>query len=409
MKYTFKDITDASIYDSSDVLFVVGQHNIFNNIAIDTLKELCRPEAPAKINDDLLGDFGEELGEVNISNVVDFDTFTKVVNLACMSGKWFCNANYSFLSKKQKDWLNNYIKSPLSNGKLSVYCTDFKDYRFLLKQKTILMSRKVNILQLGFPSREALETIVRGLFSKHGVSIETKAVELFIMRMSSSYDDYDEVVEKIIASTVSLDMNPENRAKYTITYEDTLSAMKGIENFILDDFLQRLLIPLSSDKTNGKNKIYKMLSALLEEFGAVQLVNKLKYKIDDYLEFRIAINAGIIPVKVRFSVPEAKDRLDEDSKLRNISEFMFRRMATIASQTSLKDWSYMKLILDNVNIYDKSSYERALYSLINRSVLNKSRINNDIGVENVLNIDLINLDKQSYKEELLLYNNQGSV
>ena len=48
----------------------------------------------------------------------------------------------------------------------------------------------------------------------------------------------------------------------------------------------------------------------------------------------------------------------------------------------------MKLILLNTNRYDDNSYVRVLYSLITRSVLNESRLNNDIAVENILDYDI---------------------
>lgn len=142
-----------------------------------------------------------------------------------------------------------------------------------------------------------------------------------------------------------------------------------------------------------------MISALSQEFGPEKLVSKLKYKIDDYIEFRIAINSGIIPIKVKYSVAEAKNRLGEESRLAKISDFQFRRMSYIASQTSLRDWTYMRLILNNVTSrYRKESYEKVLYSLVNRSNLNEYRLNTDIGLVNSISPDLDRLNKMVYIE-----------
>ena len=225
------------------------------------------------------------------------------------------------------------------------------------------------------------------------------------MRMSNSYDEYEETIDKIIVASVPKDYSDQVAKdwKYTITYDDALNAMKGIENFVLDDFIERLLIPMKSDKTNGKNKIYRMLAALEEEFGAQGLVNKLRYKIDDYIEFRVAINSGKIPIKVRFSVDSAKKALGDDSKIVKYSDYTFRRMANIASQTSLRDWTYMRLILNNTSTWDKSSYERVLYSLINRSVLTESRLNNDIGIDNIMRITIKDLDTVRFSDKKLLF------
>ena len=150
-----------------------------------------------------------------------------------------------------------------------------------------------------------------------------------------------------------------------------------------------------------------MLSSLMEEFGAEQLVQKLRRKIDDYIEFRLAINSGIIPVKVRFSIPEAKGRLPENHPLQRFSDYTFRKMAITASKTSLKDWFCMKMILTNIQYkYDVVSYERALYSLVNRSVLSESRLSNDIGMSNILNEFELRLNNVVYDEtKLIHYNN----
>ena len=402
MKFSFKDITNKEVYDTARVLFVLGPYNIFNNIAIDEVKDLCKPSFSSRQyhSTGMLKDFGEEdAEEITISNVVDFNTFTTVLSTISLGGTWFCSVDYTFLTKKQKSWLDNYIRSPSDNGKLVIYCHEYMDYRALLKSKVLQNSLNAHILQLSFPYKQALDTVVQMLFKQRGVSIEPRATELFIMRMSNSYDDYEEVIDKIISESVPRDYSDKQSPnwKYTITYDDAFSAMKGIENFVLDDFIERLLIPLSSDKASGRSKIYRMLSALVDELGPQQLVNKIKYKIDDYIEFRLAINSGIIPIKAKFSAVDAKNRLGEENRLSKFSDYTFRRMASIAGQTSLRDWIYMKMILSQASARKgKESYERALYSLINRSVLTESRLNNDIGIENVMNIDITNLDKIAY-------------
>ncbi len=417
MKFTFADITLSEIYETAKVLIITGQYSIFNNIAIDTVRDTCKSHDLVEMDSDLADDFGIEGGSsksTSMPNNVDLDTFIRVINVVSMAGKWFCNADYSFLNKKQKEWINNYIKDPSDNGKLVINCTDFRDYKFFLRNKIALNSAFVHIIQLNFPNRATLKTIVKALFEEKGVYIEQSAIELFIMRMSSSYDDYTEVIDEIILESVPSDSSSEKAAdwKYTITYEDTLNAMKGIENFVIDDLLYKLLVPLSSDKGSGNSKVYKMVTSLIKEMGAKQLLNKLKYKIDDYIDFRLAINNGFIPVLVKFSVPEAKGRLGKEAKICRYSDYTFRKMANIASQTSLKDWLYMKLMINNIgNMYSETSYERALHALVNRSVLTESRLNNDIGIENIYYLSVNELDKQRYTDDKLLFsiNNTGGI
>lgn len=409
MKFQFRDITNESIYDSARILFVFGPYSIFNNIAIDEVRDRCKPKEIAVLSPEMLEDFGDifNAGEsrgITVSNTVTFDEFKQVINAVSMYGKWFTSIDYSFMSKKQKDWLNVYMKAPSDNGKIVIYCSEYRDYRILLKNKIITNSNMIHAIQLSFPYRDTLEAVVNTLFEARNVKIEKAAVELFIMRMSSSYDDYEEIIDKIVTESVPDKIEGQDpNWVYTITYRDTLDAMKGIENFVLDDFIDKLLVPLKTDKQNAKNKVYKMLNALLEEYGAQQLVNKLKFKVDDYIEFRIAINNGIIPIQImKFSVQDSKKRLPEESKLLNFSDYTFRKMALIASRTSLTDWMYMKLILNNARYqYDSTSYERVLYSLINRTILNESRLNNAIGIENIMNIGINEIDSVPYTLDIV--------
>ena len=409
MIFSFKDIASEELYSSARILFVTGQYGIFNNLAIDAISELCKPK------DDILSDpeFIEDLKDDGvseteimavISNSVDIETFMRVNGVLPMMGLWFCSIDYSFMTKKQLNWLDNYMKSPSSSGKLVVFCTDWKKYNTLLRSKIVRNSAFVHLIKLSYPSRSTLETVVSELFYERGALIEKRAIELFIMRMSSSYDEYAEIIDKIIVESVPSEAP---KGTYMITYENTLNAMKGIENFVIDDFLLKLLVPLGSERSNGKNKIYRILGSLLDEFGARQLVAKLKSKIEDYIEFRLIINNGIIPIKVMYSVPEAKERLGEKHKLCRYSDYTFRKMAKIAAETSLRDWTYMKMILSNADKFSDESYERVLYSLINRSVLTESRLNNDIGIDNISTITLKNLDSIVFEEDKLLYNVGG--
>ena len=420
MKFTFKDLTNKEMYASAKIMIVMGQYSVFNNIAIDAIRDICKPTDYFETSNDLIAEFGIEddfdtssnnQSNITLSNTIDIDTFMQVNTIPSLYGTWFCSVDYGFLTKKQKDWLNKYMKEPSDNGRLVIQSTDFRDYKYFLKNKIVLNSTSIHAIQLGFPSRTTLESIVKALFEDRGVYIEKQAIELFIMRMSASYDQYVEIIDKIIVESVPKDTNNKDKGwKYTITYDDALNSMKGIENFVIDDFLNRLLIPLKSNKTNGKNKIYKMLGALLKEMGAKELINKLRYKIDDYIEFRMAINSGKIPIMVKFSVSEAKGRLGEDSKLNRFSDYTFRRMARIASETSLKDWVYMKMLITNIqNRYSETSYEKALYSLISRSVLTESRLNNDIGIDYSLNVSVKDLDKQIYLEDHLIHNKNKQI
>jgi hypothetical protein len=98
----------------------------------------------------------------------------------------------------------------------------------------------------------------------------------------------------------------------------------------------------------------------------------------------------------------------ENSKYGKMSEWKFRSKAILASQTSLRDWEYMKLILnkaiENVKISDAEmdiKCQRALYDLCTRSVITADRVNNIIGIDDVLDKGLRYIDKVVFDEKTL--------
>lgn len=396
---------EPTLYNNSKVIFIAGPYNVFNNIVSDNFKTMCTPESTFKMDEELYKEFGIDVGgPIKVSNVVDFETFMLVVNTPSIEGKWFCNTDYGTLTKKQKERLMNYIRKPNDNGVLSLFSTEWHDYKFLLNNKIISSSAFINIIQLSWPNRDTLYEVLRGLFRARNAKIEERGLELIILRMSDSYDEYVDIVDKICNENLPdgyLTMKPEDLP--VITYDQVFESLRGIENYVLDDFIERITRPLTSDKmvnsANGGNALsFRMMKILIEEYTARGLVSKLKYKIDDFIEFRVAINSGKIPILVNFSVAESKELIGEESKLYKLSDYQFRKMARIASQTSLIDWLYIKLMLNNIYYrFEDTSYEIALFSMLSRSVLNESRVNNDIGIEDCLGIDMDYLDNINYE------------
>ena len=398
MKYVFKDINNPDIYKECRVMFVAGPYNIFNNMVVDELKKKCVGSGAESIDTELMAEFGVDVDEqVKVSNTVDFDTFTKVFAMPSINGKWFTVANLANMTKKQNDWLKEYIKNPSENGIVVLTSTEYKHYKFWLSNRKIPSDKYVSIIQLSFPRKDDLKLLVTRMFQARNARIEERALELFIVRMSSEYDQYDQVIEKICVNNLPegymqmnfIDVPP-------ITYQQAFESLRGIENFVIDDFMEKLAIPLPSDNPNGKAVVFKMMGYLVEEYGARKLVNTLTKKIDELIEFRLAINAGYIPIIVNYNVDEAKKLLGEESEIAKKSDYQFRRLAKLASRTSLQDWFYMRLILQNVNKFNEESYNKALYSLVTRSVLTESRINNNIGIDDLMYYDLNFIDAVPY-------------
>lgn len=393
MVYKFKDI-ESDIYKDTSVLFLCSQYNIFNRIVSDRVKEITRGEIKV-VDSSLLEEFGVSDGQDVSSNILDFDEYMEAVRVPPVSGRWYCNVDYKLLSKKQRDRLDIYYKNASINGVLVVVLTDYRDYKRYLKDKLISSKSDVNIMQLNYPNKQVLKGIVKGLYKERGLLVDDKGIELFIMRLSSSYDDYIEVIDKV---EVGIKGGGNNKDRLiNVTYDMMLEQLKGIENYVIDDFIKQLTVPMEGEKIRVTRRIYKMEGALLREYGAKGLIKKLKYKIDDIIEMRLVINRGIVPIRVKYSVLEARDRLDENSRLNKLTDLSFRRVADVASRTSLQDWLYIKLLLNIVgNRSSEIECERVIHTVVNRSVYSKERLLNDLGVGDIIKEGLYEVNRYGY-------------
>lgn len=398
MKFTFKDIDNEKIYVDSNVVFAVGAYPIFINIVVDLLKDTCRVDVDETA--DILDEFYfADTGSLTNNNV-DFDTFIDVVKMPNINGRWICVTSLNELTKKQLEKLNTYIKSPSENGLLVVTSVEFKEYSKYLSNRSLCFGSRSHIIQLSFPSRQKLVDIVNKIFLDYNLEVTKDAINLFIIKMGSNYEEYRTVIESNIASMFT-STNTENEAQtiktVNIDYKTMLECMKGVENYLLDDFIEQLTEPLTSDKIVKNRKVYKMLLAMVEEFGARALVSKLRYSINDIIVMREVINSGYVPMGVKYSVEEAKRRLGAEHQFYNISEYKFRKLVELASKTSLKDWVSMKIILAAPGQKAQDSeYEKALNTLVNRSVFCDSRLTDDIGLTDIIETEFNEIHKIRY-------------
>lgn len=400
MKYNFKEILNAEIYNSTKVMFILGKYTWFNNMVSDTLKYMCIDQDNTFESTISIGDeFGlsSDTNNNDISNSVDFSTFMDVIGVSSINGKWFCRTELNMLTKKQKDKLLSYIKEPSDNGILVVVSTDWKDYKDILRNRVLSFSKVSHIMQLSFPNRNVLKSIVKQSFSEKNIEIDSGALDFFLMRMSSAYDKYEEVIDSIVSMHKS----------ELLTSKDLKVYMKGIENFIVDDYVEELTKPMVSDKTNSK-KVLKMMVALEDELGAKSLLYQVLKKVDEYIDYRLLINDGYIPIGINYFFNDVINSLPNKEKYEKVNEWVFRRKAEIASRTSLRDWTYIKLILSKAiennrlpeDIIDMKC-QKALYEISTRSVLKENRLNNIIGVDNILKREMNNLNKVVYDENAI--------
>lgn len=413
MIYRFNDIYNQEMYRTANVLFIIGSYDIFNNIVIDECRKICIPNEDAEIDKTFLNMIANDLPMgMNASsqsdpsmNVLDFKDFMELNRAYPLEGRWFCNINYKELKAKDKDTLKEYIKANNDTGLLVINIRDFQDYREYLRNRTLQNSKVAHLIQLTFPSRNMLTEILNSEFRKNNVIVNDAAIKLFILRLSNDYNSYYNVISDI----------SEQYKGTTIGYDDMLECLKGIDNYVLDDFLAEITKGVKNNKLRSTRKIYKMYKSLLDSMTAKEIVGKLNYKVDMMLELRIAINNGTLPILVRYGAKEIQDKLPEDSKVRSLSVYSFKKYAKIASLTSLKDWYYIKMMLKgnsymstrlddnkgNSNSSDtEQEYKHILLSVIHRSTFSPNRLMNDMGILNVVDEELYDLNTVFYNENV---------
>ncbi len=432
MQYSFNDIFSDDMYRNTRVLFIFGKHNFFNEIVSDTFKykntmqnDTALIHTGSTITDEFdftdkseenTDEFSDDNTQQSVGNSIDFKTFLSVVNVPNLYGKWVCIETLAGMQKKDKDALMKYIKDPNENGIVIIIGNEWKEYKDLLRNKIINMSKYVSSIQLSFPRGDVLAKIVKQLFEEKGIKIDNAAIDLFLTKMSNDYDNYPNVV----ADVCEMHHSEHLTAKELKTY------MKGIENYVLDDFIGELVKPLANDSTRSK-KVLRMMVTLMDSMGAESLARQVQRSIEECIDFRIMINSGVIPMGIRYfysdTIEDIKNTFGEVVKITqrdkqtkeivvteqknkyiSMNEFVFRRKAELASRTSLRDWEYMSIILSKaLNTPFTAGADRdfiikkALYEICTRSVASESRILNDIGFENILGKDLEWLDSIKLK------------
>lgn len=400
MKYSFKDINKDEMYNMSRVICIFGQYAYFNKKVSDRVKKICRDSITrVSINDiGLANEFGvEESDSDTVSTSLDFDSFMKTVDSPSINGLWYCVTAYNVLSKAQKERFLKYIKDPSPNGRLVIISEDWIEYRELLRNRILSTSFLSSYIELSFPDKKMLKEILINDFEEKGVILDSKAADLFLIKLSRAYDKYEETIDTVINKFTAGNDNSQELVQMGIN--DMKDCAKGIQYYVIEDFVYALLKPMSSSKTNSK-KVLKIMSALVDDMGAYKVLHKVKKVVDESIEFRELINKGIIPIKIKFFYKDVMKSIEklygEKNKYSRMSEYAFRTKAHLASETSIRDWVYMKIIIDKAlsthTVNDDERYKAALYEICTRSVLSESRLNNILGIDNVLNIDLDDLD-----------------
>lgn len=383
---------NSELYTESRVVITLGSYPIFNNIVADKLKSLAIPQfLHNNLSSDFIDDFVVSKGSESV-NSLSLDDFIKNKTTYPMMGKWFSLVNYNkSLSENQKKFIFDYIGKSSDSGILVVNCDDFREYKKFKFNNAIKNSKAVNLIDLSFPDRTTLKSVILDLLAKfnngHKIKVSEKALDLFIMRLGSDYNSYYGILQEIANDFKSTEVG----------YDDMLSYIKNIDNYNIDEFIERLVTTKVKDKFVTTRKVYKAYYSLCEDIGIKKLISRLTYKIEDIIEMRYLINTGKVPVLVRYGAKSIQDTLDDTSRLKKLSSFSFKKLAKLASLTSLRDWFYIKMIISkyDINKITNIQGEQVIHSIIHRGAFSSNRINNDIAILNDID-NLYEINKLRY-------------
>lgn len=387
MIYRFDELYNDDLIKRSAVLFITGSTALFNRIMADRVKKSCQGE---QLDLDLSA-FSDWLkpGDNETSEALSFEQYLLYCNTTRVTGMWYSSVDYALLSKREKEQLKAHLKRPATNGKLVVYVMNFRDKFELLKDNTIRHGGSVNLIQLDFPRRQALNRLVKEEFQKRGVEIDRPSTELFVLRLGTYYDKYSETIDRVC------------NGRKQISYTEMQAELRGVTSYVLWDLTKSIVKAYNSDsmKSMKSRKAVKVLKTIIPELGEQKVLQQFKRKIDDLVELRYYINVGAIPIMVSYDLKKVRERLPKESRLQKLSDQTFRINVKLASETSLKDWLYIKMIVDNASS-KRSDMEaiRGLAAAINRSAYPNERILNDIGIKNVLTEGLVELNALPAKE-----------
>lgn len=382
----FGGMFDDTLYDSG-IILINGRYNFFNNMVCDKIKErYCIIESSGEQT--FMSEF---MDNANIGgNTIGSDTideFMELNKIPSVTGKRVCTVSFEELNKKQVSWLDGYIKRPSKYGILVVVFNDFRNALKYQRSKFVVQSANIRYMNLSFPNRKALKRIIKDTLSEY--TIEDKALDLFVWRLSDNYEMYPEAFDSVRA------FNSEN-----ISYADMKDALIGIDNYNIDDFVRMLLSPPRNKKGRPKN-IYKALNCLIGDLGPKKLCNKVKDVFERVLEMRLILNDGMLSANgiwlKEYHINRLKESLPEQSKLKNLSNFAIKKYYDLARQTSMRDIMIAVMMLENNRIdeYSNEQYERVLYSVVNRCTFNGDRVMNDCGMKSTLDESISGLNKIS--------------
>ena len=321
---SFKEIDNINKYN---VIFIYSKYAAFKNYIVDKIKHEINKEVQ-----NYIPEYSENIGSLS------FTEYIKNVSIPFMFGKWYCNVNYSELSKSDKDKLFLYTKNISTNGILVVVLSEYKDYLSLSKLVSIKNNEKLCLYNVSFPSRNDLKKIITDLTP--GISWQSEALDNFILRIADKYNEIGIYTGKIKERNIK-----------QVNEKVVKEVFGGVENYVFDTLIKEILLM----PTKKANKVFRVYSIIKNEMSSTVILSRLSREIESIKMARMIINDGYVPGSLPYNAVESINRVNSnyenkiceaDYKGLTDRQYKFRKYIKFALLTTLRDIYFIENMID---------------------------------------------------------------
>ena len=320
---SFKEIDNINKYN---VIFIYSKYAAFKNYIVDKIKYEINKEVQ-----NYIPEYSENIGSLS------FIEYIKNVSIPFMFGKWYCNVNYSELSKSDKDKLFLYTKNISTNGILVVVLSEYKDYLSLSKLVSIKNNEKLCLYNVSFPSRNDLKKIITDLTP--GISWQSEALDNFILRIADKYNEIGIYTGKIKERNIK-----------QVNEKVVKEVFGGVENYVFDTLIKAILLM----PTKKANKVFRVYSIIKNEMSSTVILSRLSKEIKIIKMARMVIDDGYVPGSLPYNAAESINRVNSsygkiceaDYKGLTDRQYKFRKYIKFALLTTLRDIFFIENIID---------------------------------------------------------------
>ena len=332
---TYKDIEE-----NIDIVFILGEHQVFKTHMLKNLKDNFIPRARRRVA--RLTELKAEL------NIVRYKPFFR--------GKWFMEVDFAGITESGKKQMLNYHRDPSKHCLVVVLVDDYRDRRRILKSKGLINAKNVGIIDYTYPKRDFLEQYINSTLTK---PIVPTATRLLRKRLSDSYDQYPEYIHLL------------NQLPYERIYDEQIKEIvPDLSKYDEQDLVESIV------KLHRKTIPNKALHSILEESTPRFLLNKLKHDFSLLLQAKELCLEGFIIADGNLHQDLAKLKemqLNLDYPIINYPPYIVNKYIKLAEHITRKELIAIDFLLSRYSHINEEQLRILIYTLLGRRELTENQ------------------------------------